>query len=291
MQRANSVRTLVGIVFSSRIACLNALFTRQPVPIFVINLERDVERWAATRDAFADLEQFEVRRSPGVIPAIPKTAQTYLTAGRRTVEAGTLGVFMAHVLAWETIDRLDAPALVVEDDVMPAELHRMLTLDLPADLDVLHVNHRMADPRPARGDLKVARAWTILPHKTAMQPEMAAPGGDGYLLTPPGARKLLQAVLHDGFDEHVDWRLLRYGCPRRRVARIRPGTWLETHWPMRDREDAPLWHVVRSYRSTHPLVRQRGVSQSSRQLVTALARGAAKAETGEAPMQAVTPKT
>ena len=54
-----------------------------PVPILAINLERDAERMAGTRAAFAGLPQFELRRSPGVVPALPDAAKTYLDSARR----------------------------------------------------------------------------------------------------------------------------------------------------------------------------------------------------------------
>lgn len=248
---------------------MSPIFTLRPVPILAINLERDAERMAGTQAAFAGLPQFALRRSPGVVPALPDAAKTYLT-GRERIEAGTLGVFLAHVLAWETIAALDAPALVVEDDARPAALHRLFALELPADLDLLHVNHRMADPAAVRGALTVVPAATILPHKIAMPAPRAAPGGDGYLLTPAGARKLIRAVLSDGFDGHVDWRLLRYGCPREAVAEAGRGTWLATHRPLRDGEGAPRWGVVRAYRTTHPLIRLRGVGESARRATSGL---------------------
>lgn len=248
---------------------MSPIFTRRPVPILAINLDRDADRMEGTRAAFAECAQFELRRSPGVVPALPQVAKTYLT-GRRRIEAGTLGAFLAHVLAWETIGELDGPALVIEDDARPAALHRLFALELPDDLEVLHVNHRMADPAAVRGELAVAPAVTILPHKLAMPAPRAAPGGDGYLLTPEGARKLLAAVGRDGFDGHVDWRLLRYGCAREMVAEIGRGTWLATHRPMRDAPDAPSWNVVRSYRTTHPLIRLRGVGESTRRAMSGL---------------------
>lgn len=239
------------------------------MPILVINLERDADRMAECREAFAGAHQFALQRSPGVIPAIPQTAQSFLARGRK-VQGGTLGVFMAHVLAWETIAELSGPALVVEDDVKPAGLGRVLSVDLPRDLDVLHVNHRMADPHTERGELAIVPAWTVFEHKLKLPPPKAAPGGDGYFVTPAGARKLLRAVARDGFDGHVDWRLLRYGCERATVERVGAGTWLPEHRTMRDDDDAPLWSVVRSYRSTHPLVRMRGMAESSRKSVSGL---------------------
>lgn len=248
------------------------MILRAPIPVLAINLERDADRMAGTRAAFAGVAGFELRRSPGIVPALPEVAKTYLT-GRRRIEAGTLGAFLAHVLTWETIAELGTPALVIEDDARPAALHRLFALELPADWDVLHVNHRMADPAAVRGELAVVPAVTILPHKLALPAPRAAPGGDGYLLTPVAAKKLLAAVLADGFDGHVDWRLLRYGCDAASVAAIGRGSWIERHRPLRDAADAPQWNVVRSYRTTQPLVRLRNVGESARRAVSGLPPG------------------
>jgi GR25 family glycosyltransferase involved in LPS biosynthesis len=243
---------------------------RPPLPILAINLDRDTGRMADTQAAFAGLDGFALRRSPGVIPALPHAAKTCLARQDR-IQDGTLGVFLAHVLAWETIAALDGPALVIEDDTRPGSLHRLFALTLPDDLDVLHVNHRMADPARTRGEQAIVPAATILPHKLPMLPSRAAPGGDGYLLTPAGAKKLIRAVRDDGFGGHVDWRLLRYGCTREAMLAVGRGTWLEEHRPMRAGEGAPQWGVVRSYRTTHPLIRLRGSEESTRQQVSGLA--------------------
>lgn len=259
---------------------MHPILTLVPVPVLAINLDQDADRLADCRTAFDGVRDFRLERSAGVIPTMPAVAQRFLTRGG-TMQAGTLGTFLAHVRAWETVAALAGPALIVEDDVRPANLRRLFSLDLPADLDVLHVNHRMADPSGVRGALAVVPAWTILHHKIALGAPKAAPGGDGYLLTPAGAGRLLQALGRDGFGGHVDWRLLRYGCDREQVERAGAGTWLATHRPMRADKGAPAWNVVRSYRTTHPLVKLRGLGQSSRKSMSGLAQRTPPPRTGD----------
>lgn len=249
---------------------MNQLFSRRPVPILVINLERDADRMAEARDAFAQAQNFELVRSPGVIPAIPRTATQVLTRGKH-VQAGTLGTFMAHVLAWETIADGEGAGIVVEDDVRPAGLHRLLNLDIPGDCELLFINHRMSSVLGDRGDLAAVPARTVLPQRLPLGPVKAAPGGDGYVLTPAGARKLLRAVIADGFAGHVDWRLLRYGMSRADVEAAGAGTWMEGHRALVDGPDAPQWSVVTAYRTTHPLVRMRGPMESSRRDISGIA--------------------
>ena len=259
---------------------MHPLLTHVPVPVLAINLDQDGERLAECRAAFDGVRDFRLERSAGVIPAMPETAQRFLTRGGST-QVGTLGTFLAHVRAWETVAALDGPALIVEDDVRPAGLGRLLSLELPRDMDVLHVNHRMADPNAVRGALAVVPAWTILRHKIALGAPKAAPGGDGYLLTPVGAGKLLQALTRDGFGGHVDWRLLRYGCDRGAVERVGAGSWLATHRPMRADKGAPAWNVVCSYRTTHPLVKLRGIGQSSRKSMSGIAQRTSPQRSGD----------
>ncbi|WP_375287173.1 glycosyltransferase family 25 protein [Sphingomonas sp.] len=248
---------------------LNRIFTQLPVPILVINLERDADRMVQTLEAFAHAENFRLTRSPGVVPGMPRTASQFLTRGK-FVQAGTLGTFMAHVQAWETIAAGEEAAIVVEDDVRPAGLIRLLKAAIPSDCELLFINHRMADPHGDRDSLAVVPARTVLPHRLALGAARAAPGGDGYLLTPRGAKKLLRAVVRDGFEGHVDWRLLRYGISRADVEAAGAGTWMETHRALADGPDAPQWSVVTAYRMTHPLVRMRGALESSRKDISGI---------------------
>ncbi len=248
---------------------LKRLFTQRPIPVLAINLERDAERMAETREAFERAHSFALVRSPGVIPAIPQTATQFLTRGK-FVQAGTLGTFMAHVLAWETIAAGEGAAVVVEDDVRPAGLQRLPNIALPADCELLFINARMADAHGERGDLAAVPAATILPHRLPLGAARAAPGGDGYLLSPRGAKKLLRAVATDGFEGHVDWRLLRYGISRADVIAAGAGTWMETHRALLDGADAPQWSVVTAYRMTHPLVKMRGGMESTRKDISGI---------------------
>lgn len=248
---------------------MNRLFTRRPVPILVINLDRDADRMVETRQAFAQAQNYQLVRSAGVIPALPRTATQVLTHGKH-VQTGTLGTFMAHVLAWETIADGEGAAIVVEDDVRPAGLHRLLNVAIPNDCELLFINHRMSGVAGERGDLAVEPARTILPLRLPLGASRAAPGGDGYVLTVRGARKLLRAVAKDGFEGHVDWRLLRYGIGRADVEAAGAGTWMETHRALLDGPDAPQWNVVTAYRATQPMVRMRGALESSRKDISGI---------------------
>lgn len=248
---------------------LNRMFPQLPVTILVINLERDSDRMDQTREAFAQAQNFALVRSPGIVPALPRTATQVLTRGKH-VQAGTLGTFLAHVQAWETVAAGETAAVIVEDDVRPTGLHRLLKVAIPADCDLLFINQRMAEPQGERPEVSVLPAATVLPQRLPLGPARAAPGGDGYVLTPRGAKKLLRAVQSDGFEGHVDWRLLRYGISRADVETAGAGTWMESHRALLPGADAPQWSVVNAYRMTHPLVRMRGGLESSRKDVSGI---------------------
>lgn len=248
---------------------MNQFFTRRPVPILVINLERDADRMAETRDAFSQAAKFELIRSPGVLADLPRTVAQVLTHGRH-VQKGTLGTFMAHVLAWETIADGDSTTVVVEDDARPAGLHRVLNAPVPDDCELLFINHRMTGAVTDRGELGVEPAHTALARRLPLGASRAAPGGDGYILSVEGARKLLSAVAQDGFGGHVDWRLLRYGITRADVEAVGRGTWMMDHPGLSARPKAPQWKVVNAYRVTQPLIRMREAQASSRKDISGI---------------------
>ncbi len=227
--------------------------------ICFLNLDRNPEREAELRRQFA-----------GSVPRLHRSAGV---EGRRLPEAavkrlggdpqmrGTLGCFLSHAGAWEAmLDRGDDHSLIVEDDVIPL-------LDLPADLDrfglpdgfdLVFVNDRMSP----RLDPSQTTGFSTRTLEAAMQifpPEDNAPGGDGYILSREGARKLLDWVAQDGFAEDVDWRLIAYGLSPAAIAGLpRPshaGPWLDRLSRLVGRADRLDAHVLHP-----PLIRTVGVS-------------------------------
>ncbi len=196
-----------------------------------VNLDRNPEREAELRRQFAGSAPV-LRRSAGIEGRrLPAAAVARLGGDPRM--RGTLGCFLSHAGAWEAmIERNDAYCLIVEDDVIPL-------LDLPADLspfglpgafDLVFVNDRLS-PRLDPAGVTGFTTRPLLAAMHAFPPEDNAPGGDGYLLSHAGARKLLRWVERDGFAEDVDWRLLAYGLTPAEIAGLpRPshaGPWLE----------------------------------------------------------------
>lgn len=227
--------------------------------IAFLNLDRNLERAAELARQFAGSTP-SLRRIPGVEGGRLAAAAVRRLGGDPAMR-GTLGCFLSHAAAWEAmLVRGDAVCLIVEDDVIPLlDLPASLAaLDLPDGFDLCFVNDRIAPPiDPAAVD-----AFTLHPLRDALaafHPDDNAPGGDGYLLSAQGARKLLDWVEADGFAEDVDWRLIAYGLSPAEIAALpRPshcGAWLDRlrHLiPRPERLDAYVLHP--------PLIRTVGVS-------------------------------
>ena len=165
-------------------------------PIAFVNLDRNPERAAEIGRQFA-----------GCAPPLHRVAG--IEGGRLTAAAvrrlggdpgmrGTLGCFLSHAAAWEAmLDRGDEHCLIVEDDVIPL-------LDLPASLDrarparrvrpLLRQRPHRPPARPGHGVNGFTVAHRSRDAMQAFHPEDNAPGGDGYLLSRAGARKLLDWV-------------------------------------------------------------------------------------------------
>ncbi|MBV8911938.1 MAG: glycosyltransferase family 25 protein [Acetobacteraceae bacterium] len=243
---------------------LGALLRTQPASgrrcaIAYMNLDRNPERAAELGRQFARSEP-PLHRIAG-IEGRRLAASVVRRLGGDPHMRGTLGCFLSHVAAWEAmLDRGDPVCLFIEDDVIPLlDLPATLgALPVPAHFDLVFVNDRIAP----RLDPASVERFTIHSLRSAMHafhPEDNAPGGDGYLLSAAGARKLLAWVTEDGFAEDVDWRLIAYGLAPEDIASLpRPshaGPWLDRISQLvrrPDRLDAYVLHP--------PLIRTVGVS-------------------------------
>jgi len=227
--------------------------------ISFVNLDRNPERKAELRRQFAGSAP-PLHRSAGVEGRRLPAAAVQRLRGDPQMR-GTLGCFLSHAGAWEAmLHRDDANCLIVEDDVIPL-------LDLPAGLDALglperfdlvFVNDRIA-PQLVPAETAGFTTRTLEAAMHAFPAEDNAPGGDGYILSRAGARKLLDWVAEDGFGEDVDWRLLAYGLSPAAIAGLpRPshaGPWLDRVSAVVRRPERLNAHVLHP-----PLIRTVGVS-------------------------------
>jgi hypothetical protein len=227
--------------------------------IAVVNLDRNTERLAWTERLFG-CGLVPLHRVPGIEGSrLPTTAVHRLLgdpAGR-----GTLGCFLSHAAAWDSLAARDLRhLLVIEDDVIPlADLPaRLGPLGLPPGYDICFVNDRLEPQLDADAATQPSlhRLADVL---RGFPPEDNAPGGDGYLLSAQGAAKLLRWVAQDGFAGDLDWRLLAYGMDPASIAALPHHAFcrqmldrLCSNVPRTDRLDAYVLHPA--------LIRTVGVS-------------------------------
>ena len=190
-------------------------------PIAVINLDRNTDRLAEFDRQFSDchLPRFRVPGIEGGRLPVAATARLGGDAAKR----GTLGCFLSHTAAWETmLARGLEHCLVVEDDVIPLfDLPaRWGVFGLPAHFGICFVNDRLA-PQAVEPGLRV---YTLRQAMRVFPTWRDAPGADGYLLSAAGARKLLEWVERDGFAGDVDWRLLAYGLTAEQCEALPAGS-------------------------------------------------------------------
>lgn len=189
------------------------------VPVYVLNLAADQERFRAIQSAVAAHPFLTLHRVPGVDGlALPSAACLPLTRNKWSVNhKGTLACFLGHVRAWELMAASDhAFSLFIEDDVTLHGLEILSSLQIPAGIDLVFCNDRTCYEHAADGP-----AFLPLPPALAFAARHGQSiGGDGYLLTTAGAAKLLRFIYTDGFFSHVDLRLFAYGLTRDAAAAI-----------------------------------------------------------------------
>ncbi len=191
--------------------------------IAVVNLDRNTERRAWTERLFGQ-GPAPLSRIPGVegsrlaLPAV----QRLLGEPSDPALRGTLGCFLSHAAAWESVAlRGLGHLLVIEDDVIPLlDLPaRLGPLGLPPGYDVCFVNDRL-EPRLDPAAINAPSLHRLADAMLGFPPEDNAPGGDGYIVSAKGATKLLAWVAQDGFTGDVDWRLLAYGMDPAAIAAL-----------------------------------------------------------------------
>ena len=246
---------------------LGAWFAEQPMHgdaygIAVVNLDRNTERWGWTERLFGQ-GPAPLFRIPGVegsrlpMPAVRRLLGSSSDPALR----GTLGCFLSHAAAWESVAQRSLDhLLVIEDDVIPLlDLPaRLGPLGLPPGYDICFVNDRL-EPRLDPAATQVPSMHRLADVLLGFHPDDNAPGGDGYIISATGAAKLLTWVAQDGFTGDVDWRLLAYGMDPAAIAALprHAFAWraldrLRHRIPRRDRLESYVLHPA--------LIRTVGVS-------------------------------
>jgi GR25 family glycosyltransferase involved in LPS biosynthesis len=230
-------------------------------PVFLINLEVDVQRRESMLKQFTNLDDFSLRIVKAIngaslaAPICNALACNKNWASRK----GTIACFLSHVRAWEEAAAVEQPFVVVlEDDVSVRGLTELGELEIPHDADIIFLNDRMSANKGPSIKLETQPVWQALKNLDKMR--AGGPGGDGYLLTPGGARKMLAACEQDLFFGHVDGRLLRYATSMDDLSMLDDGSWIgevirKHHHPTL----RPAMGILKGFCLSRPLVSHLGV--------------------------------
>lgn len=192
---------------------------KRPVAdLHCINLERDVERLKRAEAMLAPGLNFH--RSPGVSgSSIPNSllaqAGIKVTVGRRA----QIGCHLGHIAAWETIAAKKDESvfsLVTEDDAVfimgpPYGLREAIAAGAARKLEILFVNWEPTRYLPQASGPDDIRLFSV-DETLEMAGNHRFPGwgGQGYLITPEGARKLIKTAYRVGIVAPLDWQIALY---------------------------------------------------------------------------------
>jgi GR25 family glycosyltransferase involved in LPS biosynthesis len=230
----------------------------EKLPTYVINLDRDRDRFGRLDDLLSGITYLSVTRVPGVYGAdLPLTALKLLSLSSEwSKRRGEIGCFLSHVKAWEAIAMTSAPfCLVLEDDAVPLGLDRVAALTLPDDADLVFINDRMSPGSRYSSTDQAVECRPLHDSLRVLNQTSYGVGADGYLLTPVAAAKLIAAVEQDGCFGNLDWRLLRYslepGDLEQEFGGTRVDVVVRTH---HNKLRPPKWGILKAYCINMPLV-------------------------------------
>lgn len=163
---------------------------KSPLPIYVINLDRDTERLAFVSDQLKALN-LPYTRVPAIYGAdMPEWLRPYFLdeAGgiASHLTAGEVGCYASHLLVMRMIAESGRPALVLEDDVrisaaLPQLLARIDTL--PKGWDIV----RLSNP----ANRHIFPVSTFMGDHQVIKFSVVPPGTGASLISPAGASKFL----------------------------------------------------------------------------------------------------
>jgi GR25 family glycosyltransferase involved in LPS biosynthesis len=176
----------------------------------IINLDHDLERWAKVGELVGKTGH-QAERVGGVRGLYLPNLAIQGIPGASKVARGTLGCFLSHLSAWEKIaSGAQARGFIAEDDVDFASWMRpgLLQQMTGNDCDLIFCNRRMLEeekwviPDRTNEPVTVQPLFPVLMTKPVT---FRAPGGEGYILSRNGARKLIDLVSRFGIHGDVDW--------------------------------------------------------------------------------------
>ena len=228
------------------------------IPAFVINLEKDVKRLETISVSLANEMMFEMVRIPAIAGNdLPHIIRSILAHNDGWAShKGEIGCFLSHIKAWETVAATTTPfSVILEDDAILCGMHRIISANLPEDFDLIFINDRMSVG--LRTDAS-SIPLSFVPVKNniyLLNERDGGVGGDGYVLTPSGAKKLLATVAKDLCFGHVDWRLLRYCvAPDHLLGALEDSFVASVLINHHNPHLPPAWDILRAYCTNTPLV-------------------------------------
>ncbi|MEM6661196.1 MAG: FkbM family methyltransferase [Pseudomonadota bacterium] len=192
-------------------------------PVLVINRLVDRDRWAGFCAAAEKvgvvperIDALDAHR-PGFPFAIYADLIGRTFWGNDTAKPGAIGCFLSHRRAWQKLVDDQIPiALICEDDARLVEDVEHLARDAARieDLDILFANDRLAS-WTANETLPVSLPRVLADLAERGGPKganlKASPGGDAYVVTMKGARRLLEITQQQGILCGVDWAIVWNG--------------------------------------------------------------------------------
>ena len=194
---------------------------KHKMPIFAINLESARDR---SENIIRQFKGFSVQPTfisayDGHDPDFPFWRYRHLAGlfwdSRKEFKPGAFCCYLSHAECWREIARGKADfAMVIEDDVeIDLESVRNFTLASPEKFDVVFVNQgtrRYLEHVPAvRSSLVgMGELITTLIADGTFSASIPAPGAYGYIVSRPGAEKLLRMMNTRGICMGVDYALV-----------------------------------------------------------------------------------
>lgn len=185
------------------------------IPVYIINLDEDVGPLQRLEAALRPYQSIRCERVPAM-PGnrLPDVVARLLTRNEwSTHNKGTLGVFCSHVSCWQRIVDSDEDfGIVLEDDVELLNIDLFSQIQIPNNAEIIFCNDRSNYLADSEGNNtpKLFDFVPIDPVLNYVAKHRRAIGGDGYILTKSGARKLISFIELDGMFTHVDLRILAY---------------------------------------------------------------------------------
>lgn len=213
--------------FVQRAEYLSPSDENEVVPLFCINLDRDEERLERAR--FFQSGGTDFHRSPGVSGhSLPRTILAATGLNITVPRIAQVGCHMAHMKAWEAVvDKVPegTHGLVTEDDAVfmygPGRgLSQALRLASDHGVDLLFINFEPMAYRPFLADEK-PQLLSVGETLSEIYPNRVNGwGGESYLLTPRGARKLIEMSSEIGMVGPLDWQIALYGAEHLDIDRL-----------------------------------------------------------------------